>query len=106
MKLRIVKKTHVIWPVTVNVPNDGGGVEKASFFVRFKRLTEEEFEALSQKGQTEILKASVKGAGETEADIEEFSDTDIKELLADTNYRVGLYRAYLNMDAGVAEKNS
>ena len=106
MKLRIVKKTHVIWPVTVNIPLDGGMVQQEEFFARFKRLSEEEFEALSKKGQTEILKASVKAVGETEADIEELKDTDLKELLTDTNYRVGLYRAYLNMDAGVAEKNS
>jgi hypothetical protein len=106
MKLRIVKKESVVWPVTVNIPVDGGKVEEASFFVRFKRLSETEFDKLAKEGQTSLLDAAILGAGETEDDIEEVTTADKKALLSDTNYRVGLYNAYLKMDAGVAEKNS
>lgn len=107
MKLKIVKKTHVVWPVTVNIPQDGGSVTEHKFFARFRRLSEKEFNELSNNGgNTAILKASLTAVGDTEADVEELTDTDKNELLTDTNYRVGLFNSYLRMDAGAAEKNS
>ncbi|AYA63827.1 hypothetical protein [Alteromonas sp. RKMC-009] len=105
MKLQIVKKESVVWPVTVNVPADGGGTEQHKFFARFKRLSEEEFDSVSKGGQNLLLKKVVMEVGDTEKDMEVVSAADHKELLADTNYRVGLYNAYLRMDAGVEEKN-
>ncbi len=105
MKFQIVKKESVVWPVTVNVPADGGGTEQHKFFARFKRLSEEEFDSVSKGGQNLLLKKVVMEVGDTEKDMEVVSAADHKELLADTNYRVGLYNAYLRMDAGVEEKN-
>ena len=107
MKFQIVKKESVVWPVTVNVPSDGGGTAQHKFFARFKRLKEYEFDfASEQGGQTALLKKTVLAVGDTEKDMEDIDDKDKQELLADTNYRVGLYNAYLRMDAGVEEKNS
>lgn len=106
MKLKIIKKESVVWPVTVNVPADGGGTEQHKFFARFKRLTEKEFDSAANGGQTVLLKKVLMEVGETEKDMEVVSSSDATELLAETNYRVGFYNAYLRMDAGVEEKNS
>ncbi len=106
MQLKIKRKETVVWPVAVKIPADGGALEEHNFFARFKRLSEKEFDSIGQAGQTELLKAMVVEAGETETSLETLSDEDKAELLSNTNYRVGLYNAYLKMDAGVAEKNS
>ena len=106
MQLKIKRKESVVWPVSVKVPADGGALEEHNFFARFKRLSEKEFDAAAKEGQTPLLKAVMLEAGETESNLEKLSDEDKAELLSDTNYRVGLYNAYLKMDAGVAEKNS
>lgn len=106
MQLKIKRKETVVWPVLVNIPADGGKLEEHRFFARFKRLSEKEFDSIGKAGQTELLKVMLIEAGETEASLETLSDEDKAELLSNTNYRVGLYNAYLTMDAGVAEKNS
>ncbi|MBU2979006.1 hypothetical protein [Alteromonas sp. C1M14] len=106
MKLKIISKESVVWPVTVNIPADGGSNEKHSFYARFKRMKEYEFDRYAQKGQTQLLRKLILAVGETDKDLEEVDDEDLQELLSDTNYRVGLYNAYLRMDAGVEEKNS
>lgn len=106
MQLQIKRKDSVVWPVLVNVPADFGKLEEHRFFARFKRLSETEFDAAAKEGQTPLLKAVLLEAGDTEASLEKLSDEDKTELLSATNYRVGLYNAYLKMDAGVAEKNS
>ena len=106
MQLKIKRKDSVVWPVSVNVPADGGNLEEHHFFARFKRLSEKEFDAAAKEGQTLLLKAVLLEAGEAETSLDSLTDDDKVELLSDTNYRVGLYNAYLKMDAGVAEKNS
>jgi hypothetical protein len=106
MNLQIKRKETVVWPVTVNVPADGGKLEEHAFFSRFKRVSETKFEELINKGQTAFLSFVLLEAGEDEKNLEALSDDDKTELLSSTNYRVGLYNAYLKMDAGVAEKNS
>jgi len=106
MQLKIKRKESVVWPVLVNIPADGGALEEHRFFVRFKRLSEKEFDDAGSKGQTPLLKTVLLEAGETESGLEKLNDEDKTSLLSDTNYRVGLYNAYLKMDAGVAEKNS
>jgi hypothetical protein len=106
MQLKIKRKESVVWPVTVNIPADGGALEEHNFFARFKRLPEKEFDAAAKEGQTPLLKGLLLEVGETESSLEKLSDEDKAELLSGTNYRVGLYNAYLKMDAGVAEKNS
>jgi len=106
MRLQIKRKETVVWPVLVNVPTDGGKLEEHAFFARFKRVSESEFENLLNKGQTAFLSFVLLEAGEEEKSLDVLTDDDKAELLSNTNYRVGLYNAYLKMDAGVAEKNS
>ena len=90
--------------ITQKIPVDGGKVEEASFFVRFKRLSETEFDKLAKEGQTSLLDAAILGAGETEGDIEEVTTADKKALLSDTNYRVGLYNACLLYTSDAADE--
>lgn len=105
MKLKIIETNEVTWPVTVNLPQDGGGVTTTTFFARFKRLSEDEFNDLGQKGVTPIVRAALVGAGETENDVEKLSEEEKIELTKHSNYRAGLYDAYLKMDSGIETKN-
>ena len=105
MKLKIIETNEVTWPVTVNLPQDGGKVTETTFFARFKRLSEEQFDELGQKGVTAIIKEALIGVGETDSDIESVTADDKENLTKRSNYRTGLYNAYLKMDSGIAEKN-
>ncbi len=59
MQLQIRQKESVVWPVSVNIPADGGALEEHNFFARFKRLSEKEFDAAAKEGQTPLLKTVV-----------------------------------------------
>ena len=105
MKLKIIETNEVTWPVTVTLPQDGGGTTQTHFFARFKRLSEDKFNELGQQGVTPIVRAALVGVGETESDIEVLSDEDKTEITKLSNYRAGLYDAYLKMDSGIETKN-
>jgi hypothetical protein len=105
MGFKVQVQTHAIWPVKVNLPKDGGSTDTHSFFVRFKRLSEKDFEKKATEGQSKLIDAVVEAVGESENDLEALTPESKAELLAQTNYRVALYDAYLRMDAGVAAKN-
>ena len=105
MGFQVKKQTHVVWPVKVNVPTNGGKADSHEFYVKFERLSETRFNELAALGQTKLLTEVVCEVGETEADLAKLNEASRAELLGETNYRVGLYESYLRMDAGVAVKN-
>ena len=105
MSFKVIVQTHAVWPVTVNSPLDGGKTEPHAFFVRFKRLSEKEFEKKAAEGQSKLIESVVEAVGDDETELEELTPKTKADLLAQTNYRAGLYEAYLRMDAGVAVKN-
>jgi hypothetical protein len=105
MSFKVRVQTHAVWPVKANTPMDGGATEPHSFFVRFKRLPEDEFEKIAAQGQSKLLAEVVEAVGDVETDLEDLTPKTKADLLAQTNYRVALYEAYLRMDAGVAAKN-
>lgn len=43
---KLVQPTSYTWPVTVELPTDGGRVEKATFDAEFKRLTQSRLEEI------------------------------------------------------------
>ena len=43
MGFQVKKQTHVVWPVKVNVPTNGGNTDTHDFYVKFERLSEKRF---------------------------------------------------------------
>jgi hypothetical protein len=105
MSFKVKVQSHVVWPVKANLPVNGGAAETHDFFMRFKRLPEDEFEKFAAQGQSKLLAEVVEAVGEKEDELEDLTPKAKADLLAPTNYRVALYDAYLRMDAGVAVKN-
>lgn len=105
MGLRIVEKTHVVWPCEIQNPLDGGKTELDTLHIKFKRVTEEKFAELTAQGQTHFLREVIEEAGNTEDEVAPLDNATKEKLIAQTNYRVGLYQGYLRMDAGAATKN-
>jgi hypothetical protein len=105
MSFQVKVQTHAVWPVKANTLVDGGDTEQHNFFVRFKRLSEEEFEKKAAQGQSKLIESVIEAVGDNENELEALTPKTKADLLAQTNYRVALYEAYLRMDAGVAVKN-
>jgi hypothetical protein len=105
MSFEVKIQTHAVWPVKANLLVDGGGTEPHNFFVRFKRLSEEEFDKKAAQGQSKLIESVIEAVGDKENDLETLTLKTKAELLSQSNYRVALYEAYLRMDAGVAVKN-
>lgn len=91
------------WPVTVQVPQDGGKVQEQTFEVRFRTLTKEEQEQLEAEGvdaPTEKLRlALVDVKGET------FSPELVEQLLGTPYVFLGMLRAYTTFVLGQPAKN-
>lgn len=54
---RFVKNAAVWWPVTIDVPTDGGTVEQQRFELKFKRMTVPESQGLNDLNAIDFLKA-------------------------------------------------
>lgn len=94
------------WPVTVNVPQDGGSVEEQTFMARFRQVSDAELPeiAAADKDGKELYRRFFvgMGAGETEP----WSEDLRERMLGRTHVRMGLYRAFQSFQNGVAVKNS
>lgn len=92
------------WPVTVNVPQDGGGIEKQEFLARFRTLTPEESDKAQQAADPNTWpNAFLVALVETGAP--ELTDELRKQLLGRSYVRQGLITAYVQFSQGVAAKN-
>lgn len=56
MPFAFVKEPRVWWPVSVQVPADGGATAEQKFEVRFRILPMSRFEELNRQGATVLLK--------------------------------------------------
>ena len=90
------------WPVTVQVPQDGGTVQAQTFDVRFRLLTKAEEETADKAKEpleARLRLALVDVKGET------FSDALVDALLSKAYIAVGLIRAYGLFATGTPAKN-
>jgi hypothetical protein len=94
------------WPVTVQVPLDGGKSEEQTFQVRFRLVDDEELAQLGDgvEAQKKALRKVVVGFGKGEA--ETFSAETLEKMLARAYVRSGLNRAYGQFVLGIPAKNS
>lgn len=90
------------WPVTVQVPQDGGGTQDQTFDVRFRTLTTEE-QAETDKAAdpqaAKLRKAIVDVKGET------FTPELVDQLLSRGWVLLGLLRAHTKFVLGQPAKN-
>ena len=119
---------EVWWPVTIEVPADGGTTIEHKISVKFKILEADEFRDLLKNGQTapgeadvfEVLVGSVGGENDwlpqVVVDWKEVADENekklpfdpglLKKLLQRNYFRAGLEVAYVRCLRGRKEKNS
>jgi len=104
---RIMQLPTIDWPVEVNVPQSGGGVQKHKFTARFEIVPTQEYEALVGEGEgvSAALDRVLVGwgtdvKGETGDEPLEFNPENKAQMLRTPYARVGLLRAYIQAAAG------
>lgn len=108
---KLATKNTVLWPVTVNVPADGGGVAKHTMSVEFLVLPQDEMERAAREGD-DLLARTVCGwkdgavmdeSGQAIA----FSDEAKARLLNIPYVRTALFAALAEINQGraAARKN-
>lgn len=97
--------TEAYWPVTVNVPQDGGKTLKQEMTVRFRLPSDEALIATrdAAEPQKALLRLAVVGLGPDEG--VEFTPEVLELLVAKAYVRTALETAFLKFASGVAEKN-
>lgn len=96
------------WPVTVEVPIDGGRFEKQTFDAIFKKMSRSAFNDLLDKGDEALVDGILEGwdgiKDEEGKDIP-FSQKAKKELLDDNYVMKALIQAYADSIVGAQAKN-
>ena len=96
------------WPVTVEIPADGGKFEKQTFDAVFKRLGRTKFSELVDKGDAELLEGVLEGwegiVDEDGKDIA-FTVSTRKDLFDDPFFCRAVVKAYLQSLEGAPTKN-
>ncbi len=110
MAFKYVSKPLVWWPVTIQVPIDGGKTEKQECSAQFEILPATEYEEFKQLPDVEFLSRVVKAFGDDIQDeageplpcTEEFK----AQLFNSAGYvRIAFITAYHNAATGYLEKN-
>ncbi|MDZ4374764.1 MAG: hypothetical protein U1C74_25575 [Phenylobacterium sp.] len=93
------------WPVTINVPQDGGKVSAQKLMVRFRLVDEEELTKNGDglEGSKATLRQVVVGFGKSVT--EPWSAELFEKMLAQPYVRLGLNNAYRDFAVGIAAKN-
>lgn len=108
---KLSAKPSVAWPVTVNVPQDGGKVRTHTFEARFALLTQAEIDqavGASRNGDEndDLLGLALLGwSGVKEEDGETdvpFNDETKQQMLAIPYVRGGLLKAFFEATSGKA----
>lgn len=106
---KLAQKREIDWPVTVNVPQDGGNTVKATFTARFEVLDQAEMEKVVLDGGDLWKRVLVDWKGVADEDGTEIAYSDeAKEKLVKIVYvRNALSAAYGELQSGraAARKN-
>jgi hypothetical protein len=93
-----------VWPVNVNVPQDGGGIEVQTFDAVFLALTPEETEE-AQKANDPNAWPGKFWIGLSEVEPAEFTEALRKKFLDRAYVRQALITAYIQFMQGIPAKN-
>lgn len=110
---KIVQTPTYTWPVTVELPTDGGKTEKATFDAEFKRLTQSRVEEIRQaveRGEmkdSDLVRESLVGwAGVVDADGDvPYSESARDQLLDIPTVSAAIILALLGSLSGARRKN-
>ncbi|MRJ41195.1 MULTISPECIES: hypothetical protein [Idiomarina] len=95
---------EVNWPVTADIPQDGGKVEKHKFYARFRFIDRDEFNRLSALGEEALLRHTLLGCGNTAKTIE-IDEAKVRKVCNIPYYATAIYQAYLRFLVGSESKN-
>lgn len=110
---KIEPQKTVQWPVTVNIPQDGGRIKKNTFTAEFELLPQNEFNAIYREdggNDEDLLRRALVGwvdVGDADGNPIDFNE-DARELMIRIPYvRNALVTAYLECTLGkeAARKN-
>ena len=106
MALKVQAPKEIKWPVTVNIPRDGGNTTKAICNVRYKILPNAEFQAIYKNEGTDedLLRNVVVGWEDDVVDESgtpiEFSAEALDKLIEIPYRRNGLVAGYMELSQG------
>jgi len=96
------------WPVTVEIPTDGGKFEKQTFDATFKRMSRSAFNGLVDKGDDALVDGILEGwDGIKDEDGKDlpFTQKNKKDLCDDPYVMKALIQAYADSVTGAPAKN-
>ncbi len=106
---KLAEKKTLTWPVTVNIPQDGGKITKGTFSGEFEVLDQDELLAVTTEGSDLLDRVLTgwKGYCDHEGNEIPFADEAKKKLLGIPYVRQALFAAYGEMQNGraAARKN-
>ncbi len=103
---KIENPKEISWPVTVNVPRDGGNTTKSVFTGKFSVITSAEFAAIYANGgnDEDLIHNVFKGWGDDICDEFgsplEFTEDNLNMVIAKPYVRNGIVAAYLEISQG------
>lgn len=107
---KLTEKRSVKWPVTVDVPQDGGSTRPARFTVEFHLLDQSVIDAAltEARGDAEFLIGVMQGwdgVADEDGNPLEFSDASARRVLDIPYVRNAVLRAYFEAVSGGRRKN-
>lgn len=107
---KLTEKRTIKWPVTVDVPQDGGSTRPAKFTVEFRLLDQSDIDvSLAQaRNDAEFLFEVMQdweGVADEDGQTIEFSDDTARRVVDIPYVRNALLRAYFEAVSGGRRKN-
>jgi hypothetical protein len=105
---KLQKTNAVWWPVTINVPADGGTVTEHKIQVKFELIPQDEFDSLAQQGDINLLQRFVKDWQDISNENDEplpFNDENSALLFKVPYLRSAFIYGYMNAVSGAPSKN-
>ena len=108
--MALVKKkvSSIKWPVTCNLPSDGGKWVEEKFVAIFRKIGLDELTNLSEKGDPTLVKETIEGWEEykdEEGNDIPFNQDELNLLLDDPHVLRGAVTALVEMTQQAPEKN-
>lgn len=111
---KISKDDSFFWPVTIEVPMDGGRFQKVSFEAKFKRVSRTRYEDMLAQARENNLKdvdlcrevvCGFKGVGDENSQPLEYNETNRDLLFEDALAVRAMALAYIEAMSGIKRKN-
>ncbi|QOJ20358.1 MAG: hypothetical protein HRU77_06405 [Gammaproteobacteria bacterium] len=100
---KIEKTRKINWPITINVPQDGGETKEQQFTAQFELISQKEYDAFYAEESAEkdigLARRVLTGWGDDVFDEDgnhlEFNDENREKLIAIPYVRNGIVRSYI-----------